>query len=247
MTTNTSGSRRNQRQNSRRSATQLRQARRRNTAAKAARSSRSKTRQSLRGVAQRNVKLPFSPPEDWHEERENHSGVRYVVQSPGPGYRHAVTPDEVAKRLSELPAEFLTDLQVVQFSRMTRKKQSLPCYGMQWGTTLYLYPVDEGLVEFFPVPPPPAIENEARMYGGEWRQEADGAWSLHWTEDAIRDFYLNNILIHELGHLLDDRNSSYTDRERFAEWFATEYGYRRTGGWHGRPREQPVRRRHHYV
>lgn len=195
----------------------------------------------------RNEKLPFSPPEDWHEPHEQDKPVRYVVQKPGEGYRHVVTPDDVGKRLAQLPAEFLADLEVVQLSRMTRKKQSLPCYGMQWGATLYLYPVDEGLVEYFPTPPAPTIAAEARMYGGEWRQESDASWSLHWTEDAIRDFYLNNILIHELGHLLDDRNSTYAARERFAEWFATEYGYRSTGGWTGRPRREPVRRRHHAV
>ena len=35
-----------------------------------------------------------------------------------------------------------------------------------------------------------------------------------WTEQAIKDFYLNNILIHELGHLLDDRNSRRHARSR---------------------------------
>ena len=73
-------------------------------------------------------------------------------------------------------------------------------------------------------------ENYAKMYGGRWREPSQGVWTLHWPEDAIQDFYLNNILIHELGHLLDDRNSSYIDRERYAEWFAIEHGYRATGG-----------------
>ena len=70
-------------------------------------------------------------------------------------------------------------------------------------------------------------------------------WKSRWkrSEQAIRDFYLNNILIHELGHLLDERNSSYTDRERYAEWFAIHYGYNATGG---RAARRPVvRRRHH--
>jgi hypothetical protein len=49
-----------------------------------------------------------------------------------------------------------------------------------------------------------------------------------WTEQAVRDFYLNNILIHELGHLVDQRNTRTIDRERYAEWFAVEYGYRAT-------------------
>ena len=44
------------------------------------------------------------------------------------------------------------------------------------------------------------------MFGGRWVEEPGDVWKLVWTE-AVKDFYLNNILIHELGHLLDDRNS----------------------------------------
>ena len=62
---------------------------------------------------------------------------------------------------------------------------------------------------------------------------------------TIRDFYLNNILIHELGHLLDDRNRSYGDRERYAEWFALKYGYQATGGNRRRKKRQKVVRRRH--
>ncbi len=174
-----------------------------------------------------NDPLPFIPPEDWHEPQEDGQPYRFVVQDPGPGYRHVVTPDEVRERLAQLPEHFLEPLEVVQFSRMTRKKRSLPCYGMQWGCALYLYPIEESLVEFYGRPPKPSQITEARMYGGRWEQEGD-LWRLIWTEQAIRDFYLNNILIHELGHLLDDRNSNYVDRERYAEWFAVEYGYRRS-------------------
>ena len=37
------------------------------------------------------------------------------------------------------------------------------------------------------------------MFGGRWEQ--DGSyWRLIWTEDTIRDYYLNNVLIHEIGH-----------------------------------------------
>jgi hypothetical protein len=63
------------------------------------------------------------------------------------------------------------------------------------------------------------------MYGARWEQSGN-RWTLIWTPETIKDFYLNNILIHELGHLLDQRNSSYVDRERYAEWFAVEYGYK---------------------
>ena len=190
----------------------------------------------------RNERLPYSPPENWYEPNsEPHDGSDYeiIVQAPGKGHRHVLTPDEIRERLDQLPKQMLRPVEYVQLSRMTRKKRSFPCYGMQWGSTLYLYPIEESRTEYFDSPPKPAQYNEARMFGGRWTKEGDGWW-LVWSEVAIKDFYLNNILIHELGHLLDGRNSSYVDRERFAEWFAIEYGYRRSAN-----RRRNVRRRHH--
>lgn len=198
--------------------------------------------QRARG-GQVNERLPFVPPEDWHEPQENGAGYRFLVQTPGPGYRHVITPAEVRQRLADLPASFVKPLEVVQFSRMTRKKQSFPCYGMQWGSAIYLYPIEENLVESYHQPPKPNQVNEARMYGGRWVQQGRHTWSLIWTEESIKDFYLNNILIHELGHLLDDRNSRQLDRERYAEWFAIRYGYLPTAGQ--RTAARPARRRHH--
>ncbi len=205
-----------------------------------------------RGVP-RNLQLPFVPPENWHEPcDERHLataatkhplGYRFVVQSAGPGYRHILSPAEIRDRLAQLPQEFIAPLEVIQLSRMTRKKLSFPCYGMQWGQTIYLYPVEETLVEQFRSPPKPSQIIEAQMYGAQWEQESGGLWKLVWTERALKDFYLNNILIHELGHLLDKRNSNSVDRERYAEWFAVQYGYKPTRVQFGMPREMV--RRHH--
>ena len=195
----------------------------------------------VRGV-QRNEKLPFIPPEDWHEPNDDHNGYRIIVQQPGNGFRHILTPDDIRQRLGQFPDEVLASLEVVQMSRMTSKKQSFPCYCMQWGTSLYLYPIEDSLVELYHCPPTPNQVNEARMYGGRWSQDSASVWRLEWTEEAVRDFYLNNILIHELGHLVDARNTGYVDRERYAEWFALEYGYKRS-----RPVQSPKKivRRHH--
>jgi hypothetical protein len=116
---------------------------------------------------------------------------------------------------------------------------------MQWGNALYLYPLEETLVEQYDTPPRPNLVNETRMYGGRWDEPAPGVWTLTWSEQAAQDFYLNNILIHELGHLVDDRNTGYMDRERFAEWFAVHYGYRHSGGQASRGYRRAVRKRHH--
>ncbi len=194
-------------------------------------------------AAQRNQRLPFVPPETWYEPHEQ-GGYRIIAERPGHGFRHVVTPDEIRDRLAQLPERFVAPLEVVQLSRMTRKKQSFPCYGMQWGSAMYLYPIEESLEEEYTAPPKPNQMNEVRMYGGRWVHEAPDTWKLIWTERAVKDFYLNNILIHELGHLLDDRNSRSVDRERYAEWFALEYGYKPTRNSRIAAPKRPVRRRH---
>ena len=210
------------------------------------RSARSSKR--ARGVP-RNLQLPFVPPEDWHEPRadesrdSSESSYKIVEQAPGAGYSHVLTAQEIRDRLAQLPAHFIAPLEVVQLSRVTRKKLSFPCYGMQWGPAIYLYPVEETLVEQYTSPPKPAQIIEAKMYGARWESQKTGSWRLVWTERALKDFYLNNILIHELGHLLDVRNSNSVDRERYAEWFAVEYGYKPTRRQFAVPRE--VVRRHH--
>ena len=197
-------------------------------------------------LGSRDARAPFAPPEDWHEPTENGADYQIIVQDPGEGYSHILTPEQVRERLSQVPQKFLKGLENVQFSRMTRKKMSFPCYGMQWGATLYLYPLEESREEVFHAPPRPETVNEAKMYGGRWDRPDAYSWRLTWSEEALQDFYLNNILIHELGHLVDDRNTNYTDRERYAEWFAIEYGYLASGGRGARrPKTEKVTKRHH--
>lgn len=178
-----------------------------------------------RGLGGSHGAEPFYAHEDWHEPigREE---TKLVVQDPGRDYLHAVTIDEIRQRLDRVPSRFTDELEVVQLSRMTRKRRLFPCYGMQWGPNIYLYPIEESLVESYIRPPRPNQVVEARMYGGKWYQDGS-LWRLEWSEKSIKDFYLNNVLIHELGHVNDHRNRNFDARERYADWFAIEYGYRR--------------------
>jgi hypothetical protein len=187
-------------------------------------------------------KHSFDAPEIWHEPAGHADTskcgsdrpVRFVFQPAGAGYIHPVSPDEVRARILELPVEYRQRLEVVQFSRMTRKRRLFPCYGLQWGTAVYLYPIEESLEEVYIRAPRPARRIETEMFGGRWM--TDGSlWRLTWTIDSIRDYYLNNVLIHEIGHIHDDRNTSFRKREQFADWFAIEYGYR-----HSRGRRSPA-------
>lgn len=184
-----------------------------------------------RGVGGNGEQSAFFAQEDWHQPRadESPSQPRFVVQTPGPKFLHPVSVEEIRQRLSLLPDSVVEKVDVVQLSRMTRKRQLFPCYGMQWGSSVYLYPIEESLVETYVRPPTPQQQIEARMFGGVW-SETGREWTLTWTPETLKDFYLNNVLIHEIGHVLDTRNTRTEDRERYANWFAIEYGYRASRG-----------------
>src|SRR5262245_24127452 len=67
---------------------------------------------------------PAMPPENWYEPTELATGVyRIIVQDPGEGYKHVLTPLEIRQRLAQLPPAMLQRLEVVQLSQMTRKKR----------------------------------------------------------------------------------------------------------------------------
>ena len=160
---------------------------------------------------------------------------------PGLGYIHAVTEEEIRERLSLLPEKFLLPLEVIQLSPTTRKRKFFPYYGMQWEPTIYLYPFEESLVETYNELPKPQRVIFTRMYGGKWKQRGN-LWELCWTQKTLKDFYLNNILIHEIGHLNDERNTKDNDRERFANHFAIKYGYNGNGR-----KPKKIKKRHHKV
>src|SRR5690606_23812107 len=106
--------------------------------------------------------------------------VAIVTEPAGRGYIHPVTAAEITARIEQLPARYRDPVEVVQLSRMTRKRARMPLYGLQWGTAVYLYPIEDSLVETYLRPPLPAQQVEARMYGGKWYQDGT-AWRLEWT------------------------------------------------------------------
>lgn len=163
----------------------------------------------------------YWPPEEWFDGEEGKWKV--VVRDPGKGFFHPVPAVVINSFLSQLPKEWTSRLGVVCLAQMTRKKWSRACYGLQWGSTVYLYPAEEDLCETYNRPPGPKLRIEVQKAGGRFVTEGK-LWVLQWDLESLRRFYLYNVLLHELAHTLDDRNRNWRDRERFAEAFVERYG-----------------------
>ena len=130
---------------------------------------------------------------------------------------------------------------------MTRRVGIFGDDGEQVDDEIYLYPMPETLIEEYVGPLKPQTKRIINMFGGKLVvvEEVGSITSqIHWNERTAKDYYLNHLLIHEIGHVLDDRNTSVGAREAYADWFADEYGYKPT--MHLR-RSRRVKKRHHSV
>ena len=61
--------------------------------------------------------------------------------------------------------------------------------------------------------------------------EAGTGTEITFNTEALRRFYLNDVLMHEIGHHNDHQLRAQRKREGFAEWFAIEYGHKLTDNY----------------
>lgn len=187
----------------------------------------------------------YSAPEAWYEPRNDHA-IRFVVDNPGRGFVHAVTTAEIKDFLLQIEASLAGRiaelLDVIKLSGRTRKNGSQNLYGLQWGSAVYLYPFNESLREIYSYAPRNDQRIQTERYGGRWARTSNNQYEVIWTKSALRDFYLCEVLMHEIGHVLDQKNTGYREREQFADAFATEHGYL---PWRANQPQRVVAKRHH--
>ena len=56
-----------------------------------------------------------------------------------------------------------------------------------------------------------------------------GKWHLQFDEEQVRRFYLDDLILHEVGHHVDSRRYSaanYKEAEEFADQYALEWSRR---------------------
>jgi hypothetical protein len=77
--------------------------------------------------------------------------------------------------------------------------------------------------------PKPHYLLEYRRAGAEIREDDGDGVEIRFNAASLRKFYLRDVLAHEIGHHVDGRvRRTNRQAEAFADWFATEYGYKRT-------------------
>ena len=140
--------------------------------------------------------------------------------------------DDVKRILAMIPQEMLAGLRRIALLGGTRRQEKSAwnpewCYGCyRYGTVaLFAFPKCRRIWAAPELHKPAEIQAYQRA-GVEMAHDGKN-WIYRFTDDAIRRFYLWDVLVHEIGHHVDrfhpDRSSKRS--ERFAEWFARTYGF----------------------
>jgi hypothetical protein len=177
---------------------------------------------------------------------------QFCILDPGLMHMHPVTQKEVETRILQLP----TSVQKTLASRLDHivmptfrpKMEWQPQFGRQWESSIYLFPMDCSCVELYAKHVHARDRSVYAKFGARWCwNEKQEQWECHWTPAALRVFYLEYLLLHEIGHLLGDPESQCSrEGERIADYFALSYGKPPARKNEARPRHRDRRyRRHH--
>lgn len=81
--------------------------------------------------------------------------------------------------------------------------------------------------QYYDNEPPPLARQEYERINARIYPEGK-SWILEFDEKSLKEFYLRDVLIHEIGHVVEyaKRSSGTRLTEEFAEWFVREYGFR---------------------
>lgn len=160
----------------------------------------------------------------------------YIVDNPSRDFFFPVTVEDLKKFLSKLPPElarYLTHIWLKKRSKKDADKKeayqgAFICGGDVQLIVLHPFPKDL-IMRFGKKKPGKSILKWYSAYPVELLQE-DNEWLLKWTKEGIRKYYLEGLLLHEIGHKVDSYyqrywSSSYGIKaEKFADNFAYYWG-----------------------
>lgn len=139
----------------------------------------------------------------------------------------------IRETLETVPAEFTVDLSAVIVLGGSKKQEkvfkSVFAYGRYFSNTIVIHPFPKKHMDRkCKSLPKPSVLNDYKRAGATITPEGK-RWCIRFDEKSLRQFYLRDVLLHELGHHVDAENfrsKSARKAEGFAEWFASEHGYR---------------------
>ncbi len=167
----------------------------------------------------------------------NEKNLVIMLDNPSRDFFYPVDSEEVIEFLGKLPGDITEHLTHLWFRKVSKKefesKHSCQAFFIcgRGVNLITLYPFPKDLKMGFGKRKP---ENKILKWYQPYETNlvnADDKWFLQWTEESIKKYYLEGLMLHELGHLIDSRFERFWSRpykkkksENYADNFAIFWG-----------------------
>jgi len=153
----------------------------------------------------------------------------YMVDNPSRDFYFPVTVEDIKQVLSQLPVELTQHLTHVWLRKRSKKRElyqgAFICGSGVQLVVIYAFPKDL-LMRFGEEKPSGSTLTWYAPYKPELIRQKN-KWFLKWSEEGIRKYYLEGLLLHEIGHKADSYYKRYWSvaYAKKAEKFANNFAY----------------------
>ncbi len=153
----------------------------------------------------------------------------YLVDNPSRDFYFPISTEEIKKTLNKLPIDHTEHLTHVWLQKIKKSdylngdtfQGSFICGSGVYLIVLHPFPTDNKM-RLGKKKPLRKTLNYYKNYTRELKEDKNG-WYLQWTEKVIKRYYLESLLLHEIGHSLDSfymrywSKASATKAENYAD------------------------------
>ncbi|MHC4608560.1 MAG: hypothetical protein ACYTAF_16740 [Planctomycetota bacterium] len=138
---------------------------------------------------------------------------------------------DIRATLGSIPRKFTEGLKAVFVPQASKKQQKtrgrLLLYGSYFSNCVALFPYPKSDMRmFFRRKPKESWLRDWKRAGARTAKKDSGI-EVSFDEESLKTFFLRDVLIHEIGHHIDNRYGKRSkEQEGFADWFSSEYGFR---------------------
>lgn len=149
--------------------------------------------------------------------------IRFIVDPLPKGFVYPCTIEDIREKLESLPPDTLRNVSAIHLCNQVKMNPGVDAHNYD-GSLIRIYPVPEKLRWYYGRRKPnPAVAQERLEFGAYW-QKIENQWFLCWDKDSLKEYVLSHILLHEIGHSLDNVYYGTSRGEKFAEAFACHLG-----------------------
>ncbi len=182
----------------------------------------------------------FNRQHDFLPPTEDQETPIFMVDNPSRDFFFPVTIEEIKTTLRQLPQEhteglthiWLRKFRKTDFVKGNTLQGCFICGSKVNLIILYPFPMDLKM-NFGHKKPSQKKLKEYAPYTTDLQHDKSG-WHLKWTEDKVKKYYLENLLLHEIGHHLESYYQRFwsvthkTKAENFANNYAVYWSNRMT-------------------